>query len=32
MNISFDADKLYELMEHFYILTKIRMVIFDDNY
>lgn len=32
MNISFDADKLYELMEHFYILTKIRMVIFDDNF
>ena len=32
MNISFDADKLYETMTNFYNLTKIRIVFFDDNF
>lgn len=32
MNISFDIDKLHEIMTHFYTLTKIRIVIFDDSF
>lgn len=31
MNISFNKDKLYEIMAHFYTLTKIRIVVFDDE-
>lgn len=32
MNITFDTEKLYEIMAHFYTLTKIRIVMFDDNF
>lgn len=32
MNIIFDTEKLYEIMAHFYTLTKIRIVMFDDNF
>lgn len=32
MNITFDNEKLYEIMVHFYTLTKIRIVMFDDNF
>ena len=32
MNITFDAEKLYEIMAHFYTLTKIRIVMYDDKF
>lgn len=32
MNITFDTEKLYEIMAHFYTLTKIRIVMFDDDF
>ena len=32
MNITFDAEKLREMLENFYTLTKIRIVIFDDAF
>lgn len=32
MNISFDSEKLHDIMTHFYTLTKIRIVIFDDEF
>ncbi len=32
MNINFDIKKLTELMKHFYALTKIRIVIFDNEF
>lgn len=32
MNITFDVEKLREMLENFYTLTKIRIVIFDDAF
>lgn len=32
MNITFDSEKLQEIMTNFYTLTKIRIVIFDDDF
>ena len=32
MNISFDTEKLYELMNNFYNLTKMKIDIYDDNF
>ena len=32
MNITFDTEKLYEIMSNFYTLTKIRIVMFDDDF
>ncbi len=32
MSVKFDTDKLSSLMKHFYTLTKIRIVLFDDKF
>lgn len=32
MNITFDSEKLREIMSNFYTLTKIRIVMFDDDF
>lgn len=32
MNITFDKESLYKVISYFYTLTKIRTVIFDDNF